>query len=168
MRTYYVHRNAQKMCKSALIPASQLASMCFVAIAVSRNDQITFKWTFKTQLRKTTSLCFFLLLLLLLIPCGYFFHMQALYKKCAYMNWVFVFGRMTYDATFSKHSAIKTTLIMKQKKTELLTFCICFHRIDLIWSHTHEFISNARSLSLSPSFAHDWDFFKNSLLHFIE
>lgn len=99
--------------------------------------------TFKTQLRKTTTLC---VCAFFVVPCGYFFTCAYVLDMClyTYMNRVFVFNGMTYDATFSKYSVAAITNWMRKKNQNLLAenCAFVFHRIDLIWSHTHEFISN--------------------------
>lgn len=160
MRTY-----TKRMCKNALILAFQLAFDVFCFYRSLSKWSSYLQMNVQNSITKNNKSLFFLLLLP--IPCGYFFRMHALYKKCAYLNWVFVFGRMTYDATFSKHSAT-TTIIMKQK-AELLAEQFAFVFIELTLFeviHMNLLVMQARSLSLSHTL--NWDFFKNSFLHFIE
>lgn len=110
--------------------------------------------TFKTQLRKTTT-SLFLCCCCCLFPAATFFTcmyhtLSVLTARTSCMNWVFVFGRMTCDATVAFNNNNNHNIEAKSRIASW-TFCICFHRIDLIWSHTHEFISNARPLSHSPA-----------------
>lgn len=100
--------------------------MCFFSVfihsaslSISRTDQITFERMFSTQLRKNNNI-----LLSCSYPAATFSHaLLNIIYKCTYMHRVFVFGRMTYDATFSMHSTITAAAATTLCKKKIIENC---------------------------------------------
>lgn len=113
----------------------------------------------QNSITKNNKSLFFILLLLLLIPCGNFFHMHLSYIECAHCSYIVYELSLRFRSNdiwchlfvaFNSNNHNNHNIEAKSSVASW-TFCICFHRIDLIWSHTHAFISNTSPLSRSPS-----------------